>query len=134
MDYILKEAITQQDKGAHILDVNVGLPDIDEVAMMEKVVKELQSVTSLPLQIDTVDGKAMERAMRIYNGKPMINSVNGKQVSMDEVFPLVRKYGGVVVGLTIDEEGFRRMQKVVCVLQVRSSTKQPNTESTRKIS
>lgn len=86
MDYILKEAITQQDKGAHILDVNVGLPDIDEVAMMEKVVKELQSVTSLPLQIDTVDGKAMERAMRIYNGKPMINSVNGKQVSMDEVF------------------------------------------------
>ena len=105
MDYILKEAITQQDKGAHILDVNVGLPDIDEVAMMEKVVKELQSVTSLPLQIDTVDGKAMERAMRIYNGKPMINSVNGKQVSMDEVFHLVRKYGGVVVGLTIDEEG-----------------------------
>ena len=105
MDYILKEGITQQDKGAHILDVNVGLPDIDEVAMMEKVVKELQSVTSLPLQIDTVDGKAMERAMRIYNGKPMINSVNGKQVSMDEVFPLVRKYGGVVVGLTIDEEG-----------------------------
>ena len=105
MDFILKEAITQQDKGAHILDVNVGLPDIDEVAMMEKVVKELQSVTSLPLQIDTVDGKAMERAMRIYNGKPMINSVNGKQVSMDEVFPLVRKYGGVVVGLTIDEEG-----------------------------
>ena len=105
MDYILKEAITQQDKGARILDVNVGLPDIDEVAMMEKVVKELQSVTSLPLQIDTVDGKAMERAMRIYNGKPMINSVNGKQVSMDEVFPLIRKYGGVVVGLTIDEEG-----------------------------
>ena len=105
MDYILKEAITQQDKGAHILDVNVGLPDIYEVAMMEKVVKELQSVTSLPLQIDTVDGKAMERAMRIYNGKPMINSVNGKQVSMDEVFPLIRKYGGVVVGLTIDEEG-----------------------------
>ena len=105
MDYILKEGITQQDKGAHILDVNVGLPDIDEVAMMEKVVKELQSVTSLPLQIDTVDGKAMERAMRIYNGKPMINSVNGKQVSMDEVFPLIRKYGGVVVGLTIDEEG-----------------------------
>ena len=109
MDYILKEAITQQDKGAHILDVNVGLPDIDEVAMMEKVVKELQSVTSLPLQIDTVDGKAMERAMRIYNGKPMINSVNGKQVSMDEVFPLVRKYGGVVVGLTVDSQ-----RRVLC--------------------
>lgn len=116
MDYILKEAITQQDKGAHILDVNVGLPDIDEVAMMEKVVKELQSVTSLPLQIDTVDGKAMERAMRIYNGKPMINSVNGKQVSMDEVFPLIRKYGGVVVGLTIDEEGIPKdAEGRVCV-------------------
>ena len=90
-------------------------------------------MTSLPLQIDTVDGKAMERAMRIYNGKPMINSVNGKQVSMDEVFPLIRKYGGVVVGLTIDERD-PKVQKVVCVLQVRSSTKQPNTESTRKIS
>lgn len=105
MDYILKEAITQQDKGAHILDVNVGLPDIDEVEMMKDVVRELQSVTSLPLQIDTVDVTAMEAAMRIYNGKPMINSVNGKQVSMDEVFPLVKKYGGVVVGLTIDEGG-----------------------------
>ena len=114
MDYILKEAITQQDKGAHILDVNVGLPDIDEVAMMEKVVKELQSVTSLPLQIDTVDGKAMERAMRIYNGKPMVNSVNGKQDSMDEVFPLIRKYGGVVVGLTIDEEGIPQGCRRTC--------------------
>lgn len=105
MDYILKEGIMQQDKGAHILDVNVGLPDIDETAMMECVVKELQSVTSLPLQIDTVDAQAMERAMRIYNGKPMINSVSGKQESMDAVFPLIRKYGGVVVGLTLDEEG-----------------------------
>lgn len=73
-DYILKEGIMQQEKGAHILDVNVGLPDIDEVAVMEKVVTELQSVTSLPLQIDTVLPEAMERAMRIYNGKPMINS------------------------------------------------------------
>ena len=88
-DYILKEGIMQQEKGAHILDVNVGLPDIDEVAVMEKVVTELQSVTSLPLQIDTVLPEAMERAMRIYNGKPMINSVNGKQESMDQVFPLV---------------------------------------------
>lgn len=105
MDYILKEGITQQDRGAHILDVNVGLPDIDEVAMMKKVITELQSVTSLPLQIDTVDIKAMEAAMRIYNGKPMVNSVNGKQESMDQVFPLIQKYGGVVIGLTIDEEG-----------------------------
>ena len=104
MDYILKEGITQQDRGAHILDVNVGLPDIDEVAMMKEVITELQSVTSLPLQIDTVDIKAMEAAMRIYNGKPMVNSVNGKQESMDQVFPLIQKYGGVVIGLTIDEE------------------------------
>lgn len=105
MDYILKEGITQQDRGAHILDVNVGLPDIDEVAMMKEVITELQSVTSLPLQIDTVDIKAMEAAMRIYNGKPMVNSVNGKQESMDQVFPLIQKYGGVVIGLTIGEEG-----------------------------
>lgn len=105
LDYILKEAITQQDKGAHILDVNVGLPDIDEVAMMEEVIRELQSITPLPLQIDTVDIKAMETAMRIYNGKPMVNSVNGKRESMDAVFPLIQKYGGVVIGLTIDEEG-----------------------------
>ena len=105
IDYILKEAITQQDKGAHILDVNVGLPDIDEEEMMTEVIKELQSVTSLPLQIDTVNVKAMERAMRLYNGKPMINSVSGKQSSMDAVFPLIQKYGGVVIGLTIDENG-----------------------------
>lgn len=105
MDYILKEGITQQDKGAHILDVNVGLPDIDEVTMMQDVVTELQSVTSLPLQIDTVDAEAMETAMRIYNGKPMLNSVSGKKESMDAVFPLMQKYGGVVVGLTLDENG-----------------------------
>ncbi len=105
LDYILKEAVTQQDYGAHILDVNVGLPDIDETAVMTEVVKELQSITSLPLQIDTVNGEAMEAAMRIYNGKPMINSVNGKQESMNQVFPLIQKYGGVAVGLTIDEDG-----------------------------
>lgn len=105
LDYILKEAVTQQEQGAHILDVNVGLPDIDEPAMMQEVVTELQSITSLPLQIDTVDKEAMEAAMRCYNGKPMINSVNGKKESMDTVFPLVKKYGGVVVGLTLDESG-----------------------------
>lgn len=105
IDYILKEAITQQEKGAHILDVNVGLPDIDEVAMMRDVITELQSVTSLPLQIDTVDIQAMEAAMRIYNGKPMVNSVSGKKESMDAVFPLIQKYGGVVIGLTLDEKG-----------------------------
>ena len=105
LDYILTEGVNQQDAGAHILDVNVGLPDIDETSMMKEVVTELQSVTSLPLQIDTVDLKAMEAAMRIYNGKPMINSVNGKQEIMDGVFPLIQKYGGVVVGLTLDEDG-----------------------------
>lgn len=105
LDYILREGVMQEDKGAHILDVNVGLPDIDEVSMMREVVTSLQSVTNLPFQIDTVKRDAMEAAMRIYNGKPMINSVNGKQESMDEVFPLVQKYGGVVVGLTLDESG-----------------------------
>ena len=105
LDYIVKEGISQQDNGAHILDVNVGLPDIDEKSMMVRVVKELQSVSNLPLQIDTVDAGAMDAAMRIYNGKPMVNSVNGKQEEMDKVFPLIKKYGGVAVGLTIDEDG-----------------------------
>ena len=105
MDYILREGITQQDNGAHILDVNVGLPDIDEPALMKEVVQELQSVTSLPLQIDTVDVEAMEGALRIYNGKAMVNSVSGKQESMDKVFPLIQKYGGVVIGLALDENG-----------------------------
>lgn len=104
-DYILKEGIRQQELGAQILDVNVGLPDIDETAMMREAVSRLQSITSLPLQIDTVDPEALESAMRIYNGKPMVNSVSGKQESMDQVFPLVKKYGGVVVGLTLDESG-----------------------------
>jgi len=105
IDYILKEALTQQDKGAHILDVNVGLPDIDEISMMQEAVTEIQGITNLPLQIDTVNVKALEAAMRIYNGKAMVNSVNGKQESMDAIFPLVKKYGGVVVGLTLDENG-----------------------------
>lgn len=105
MEYILREGVTQQDHGAHILDVNVGLPEIDEPAMMEEAVRELQSVIDLPLQIDTSDIEAMERAMRIYNGKPLINSVNGKKESMDAVFPLVKKYGGVVVALALDEDG-----------------------------
>ena len=105
LDYILKEGILQEENGAHILDVNVGLPDIDETAMMVEAVEGLQSVTSLPLQIDTVDVRAMEAALRIYNGKPMVNSVSGKQESMDAVFPLIAKYGGVVIGLTLDEKG-----------------------------
>ncbi len=105
MEYILREGITQQENGAAILDVNVGLPEIDEPSVMEETVRELQAVTELPLQIDTSDYKAMERALRIYNGKALINSVNGKQEVMDAVFPLVRHYGGVVVALTLDENG-----------------------------
>lgn len=105
IDYILKEGIAQQEKGVHILDVNVGLPEIDETKMLKTVVFELQSVSDLPLQIDTSDPIAMESALRLYNGKAMINSVNGKKESMDAVFPLVKKYGGVVVALTLDEAG-----------------------------
>ena len=105
LEYILQEGVSQQEHGAHVLDVNVGLPEIDEPSMMEEVVKELQSIIELPLQIDTSELKAMERAMRVYNGKPLINSVNGKEESMREVFPLVKKYGGVVVALTLDEDG-----------------------------
>jgi len=103
--YILQEGIAQEEKGAMILDVNVGLPEIDEVKMIKNVVFELQTVSALPLQIDTSDISAMEAALRIYNGKAMINSVNGKEESMRAVFPLVKKYGGVVVALTLDEQG-----------------------------
>ena len=105
LDYLIQEGVVQQDNGAHVLDVNVGLPEIDEPEMMKKVVKELQSVLDLPLQIDTSDVQAMERAMRVYNGKPLVNSVNGKEEVMEAVFPLVKKYGGVVVALTLDENG-----------------------------
>lgn len=105
MGYIFSEAISQADAGAHILDVNVGLPEIDEPQMMCKTVEGLQSITNLPLQIDTSDTVAMEKALRLYNGKAMINSVNGKQESMEAVFPLAKKYGGVVVCLTLDENG-----------------------------
>lgn len=105
MTYILEEGTRQADSGAHILDVNVGLPEIDEVAMMKDTVYELQSILDLPLQIDTTNTEAMEIAMRIYNGKPMVNSVNGKKEVMEQVFPLVKKYGGVVVALCLDEDG-----------------------------
>ncbi len=104
-DYILQEGVAQQDAGADVLDVNVGLPEIDEAAVLTKSVQLLQAVTDLPLQIDTSDPIAMERALRIYNGKPLINSVNGKQEVMDEIFPLAAKYGGCVIALTIDEDG-----------------------------
>ncbi len=105
LPYILGEGIAQQEAGAHLLDVNVGLPEIDEQAMMCKVVTELQSFSPLPLQIDTSDTETMASAMRVYNGKPLVNSVTAKQSSMRAIFPLVKKYGGVVIGLTITENG-----------------------------
>ena len=105
MDYILDVGLKQAELGAQVLDVNVGLPEIDEAEMLSKTVCALQAVTDVPLQIDTSDEKAMEKALRLYNGKAMINSVNGKAESMEKVFPLVKKYGGLVVALTLDEDG-----------------------------
>ena len=105
MEYILGEGINQSEKGVHLLDVNVGLPGIDEGEMLQNAVCRLQSVIDLPLQIDTSDFSAMERALRRYNGKAMINSVSGKEESMAAVFPLAKKYGGVIVALTLDENG-----------------------------
>jgi 5-methyltetrahydrofolate--homocysteine methyltransferase len=105
MDYILKEGIAQEERGVHVLDVNVGLPEIDEVKMLTDAICELQAITDLPLQIDTSDPVAMELALRRYNGKPMINSVNGKRENLETILPLVKKYGGLVVALTLDESG-----------------------------
>ncbi len=105
INYILGEGLAQNKKGVSILDVNVGLPEINEAEMMVRVIRSLQSVIDLPLQIDTVDPVAMEKAMRIYNGKPLINSVSGKEESMNAVFPLIKKYGGAVIAVTIDENG-----------------------------
>ena len=103
--YILKEGIRQQECGVDVLDVNVGLPEIDEVGFLTRAVCELQSVCDLPLQIDTANYSAMESAVRRYNGKPLINSVNGKEESMRSIFPIAKKYGGVVIALTLDENG-----------------------------
>ena len=105
MDYILSQGLEQEDAGADILDVNVGLPEIDEPKMMHDVVTRLQGVTGLPLQLDTTDITALEQGLRYYNGKAMINSVNGKQEVIESVMPLVKKYGGVLVGLALDEDG-----------------------------
>ncbi len=105
MTYLLNEAICQEEAGVHILDVNTGLPEIDEAEMLKAATEAIQAVTALPLQLDSNDPKALEGAMRIYNGKPLVNSVNGKAESMDSIFPLVKKYGGTVIALTIDEEG-----------------------------
>ena len=103
--YVLREAVSQAEAGAHVLDVNVGVPGLDEPAFLDSTVQAVQSVTDLPLQIDTSDPKALERALRHYNGKALVNSVNGKEESMSSVLPLVAKYGGAVVALTLDESG-----------------------------
>ena len=105
MEYIYKEGLVQEEKGAQILDVNVGLPEIDEPQLMEEAVTGIQAIMDLPLQIDTSDTVAMERGLRCYNGKPMLNSVNGKKESMESVFPIAKKYGAVVVCLCLDESG-----------------------------
>ena len=105
IEHILSVGLAQVDRGAQVLDVNVGIPEIDEPALLTEVVYELQAIIDLPLQIDTTDTAAMERALRRYNGKPMINSVNGKEEVMEAIFPLVKKYGGLVVCLTLDERG-----------------------------
>lgn len=105
MDYILDQGISEQEKGVQVIDVNVGLPEIDEVEMLTKSVCELQAVIDTPLQIDTSDPIAMEQALRRYNGKAMINSVSGKQSVMDAIFPLAQKYGGLIVALTLDDTG-----------------------------
>ncbi|MDQ0361780.1 homocysteine S-methyltransferase family protein [Breznakia pachnodae] len=103
-DEVLVEAIAQEQAGADILDVNVGVPGIDEVAVMTKVIKMIQEVINLPLQIDSSSADAIEQACRYYNGKPLINSVNGKEEVMRSIFPIVKKYGGTVIGLTLDNE------------------------------
>jgi len=104
-DYILREGITQVENGADILDVNAGIPEIDEEAALTALMEQLQSVIDTPLQIDTANISAMARAMRAYNGIPVINSVNGKADTMNAVFPLVKHYGGIIVALTLDENG-----------------------------
>ena len=103
--FILREGLYQAEAGAEILDVNCGLPELDEAAVMKEVIESLQGALDTPLQIDTGDPVALEAALRIYNGKAIINSVNGKEESMRSVFPLAKKYGGVIVALTLDEEG-----------------------------
>ena len=105
VDYMLGQALEQTDAGADILDVNVGLPEIDEAAMMVRVVKALQGVTEAPLQLDSTDPKVLEGALRVYCGKAIVNSVNGEDAILDAILPLVKKYGAAVVGLTLDENG-----------------------------
>ncbi|NGX99211.1 MAG: dihydropteroate synthase, partial [Candidatus Afipia apatlaquensis] len=105
IDYILREAISQVEAGADILDINVGLPEIDEVELMVKVIKEIQSILDVPIQIDSSDPKVIEKALRIFRGKALVNSVNGEEKVLESILPIVKKYGAAVVGLTLDNKG-----------------------------
>ena len=107
MNYVLEQAVSQVEAGAQILDVNVGAPGVDEPALMEQVVKALQSVVSLPLQLDSSHAEALERGLRVYNGKPIVNSVNGEPEVLEKILPLCKKYGAAVVGLAIDKRGIQ---------------------------
>ena len=107
MNYVLEQAVGQVEAGAQILDVNVGAPGVDEPALMEQVVKALQSVVSLPLQLDSSHAEALERGLRVYNGKPIVNSVNGEPEVLEKILPLCKKYGAAVVGLAIDKRGIQ---------------------------
>ncbi|MBO5109357.1 MAG: homocysteine S-methyltransferase family protein [Clostridia bacterium] len=119
MDYLLTEGVRQKQKGAHVLDVNVGLPELDEVSTLTEAVTSLQAILDTPLQIDTASPAAMEAALRRYNGKALINSVNGKRESMEAVFPLVKKYGGMIVALTLDESGIPPTAEGRCAIAQR---------------
>ena len=107
MNYVLEQAVSQVEAGAQVLDVNVGAPGVDEPALMEQVVKALQSVVSLPLQLDSSHAEALERGLRVYNGKPIVNSVNGEPEVLEKILPLCKKYGAAVVGLAIDKRGIQ---------------------------
>lgn len=105
MDFVVREALTQVEQGAHILDINMGMPDMDEVSLLKKAIMEVQGAINLPLQIDSSNVEALEQGVRIYNGKPLINSVNGKKESLEQILPIAKKYGAAILGLALDERG-----------------------------
>ena len=134
MNYVLEQAVSQTEAGAQILDVNVGAPGVDEPALMEQVVKALQSVVSLPLQLDSSHAEALERGLRVYNGKPIVNSVNGEAEKLNTILPLCKKYGAAVVGLAIDERGIRPKAEDRVAIARASGTRHWRQASRRRIS
>lgn len=133
-DYILSQGISQVEAGASILDVNMGMPGIDEAQMLPLVVKKLQSVLDTPLQLDSSNPQAVEAALRIYNGKPIVNSVNGEEKSMQAILPLVKKYGAAVVALTLDESGIPLLAEQRFAVAEKSSAALSSTAFQKKIS